>query len=50
MDLRESVSSTICVRLPRSVYAALLSEADAEGVSLNELCVSKLVAQLQTVV
>jgi hypothetical protein len=52
-ELRELVSSAngaISVRLPRSVHAALLAEAQAEGVSLNQLCVTKLVAQLRTVV
>jgi hypothetical protein len=52
-DIRELVSSAngaISVRLPRSVHAALLAEAKAEGVSLNQLCVSKLVAQLRAVV
>jgi hypothetical protein len=52
-ELREMVSSAngaISVRLPRSVHAALLAEAKAEGVSLNQLCVAKLVAQLRTVV
>jgi hypothetical protein len=51
-EVRELVSSAngaISVRLPRSVHAALLAEAKAEGVSLNQLCVAKLVAQLQTV-
>jgi predicted HicB family RNase H-like nuclease len=38
------------VRLPRTVHAALLVEAEAEGVSLNQLCVAKLVAQLRSVV
>jgi predicted HicB family RNase H-like nuclease len=38
------------VRPPRSVHAALLAEAKAEGVSLNQLCVSKLVARLRAVV
>lgn len=52
-DVRELVSSAngaISVRLPRSVHAALLAEAQAEGVSLNQLCVSKLVAQLRAVI
>jgi hypothetical protein len=52
-EVRELVSSAngaISVRLPRSVHAALLAEAKAEGVSLNQLCVSKLVAQLRAVV
>src|SRR5262245_54033083 len=45
---REVISYTdevISVRLPRSVHAALLAEAKAEGVSLNELCAAKLIAQ-----
>jgi hypothetical protein len=52
-EIREVVSSAngaISVRLPRSVHAALLAEAKAEGVSLNQLCVAKLVAQLRAVV
>jgi hypothetical protein len=51
-EIREIVSTAngaISVRLPRSVHAALLAEAKAEGVSLNQLCVAKLVAQLRTV-
>jgi len=52
-EMRELVSSAngaISVRLPRSVHAALLAEAKAEGVSLNQLCVAKLVAQLRAVI
>src|SRR5262249_36709858 len=49
-DLAASANGAISVRLPRSVHAALLAEAKAEGVSLNQLCVSKLVAQLRAVV
>src|SRR5262249_23610299 len=45
-----SANGAISVRLPRSVHAALLAEAEAEGVSLNQLCLSKLVAQLRAVV
>jgi predicted HicB family RNase H-like nuclease len=37
-------------RLPRSVHAALLAEAKAKGVSFNQLCLSKLVAQLRAVI
>ncbi len=51
-DIKELVSNAngaISVRLPRSVHAALLAEAKAEGVSLNQLCVAKLVAQLRSV-
>jgi hypothetical protein len=50
IDLTTSANGAISVRLPRSVHAALLAEAKAEGVSLNQLCVSKLVAQLRAVV
>jgi hypothetical protein len=45
-----TANGAISVRLPRSVHAALLAEAKAEGVSLNQLCLSKLVAQLRAVV
>lgn len=50
VDRVPSVNGAISVRLPRSVHAALLAEAKAEGVSLNQLCVAKLIAQLRTVV
>lgn len=50
VDLTASANGAISVRLPRSVHAALLAEAKAEGVSLNQLCLSKLVAQLRAVV
>jgi hypothetical protein len=49
-ELLATANGAISVRLPRSVHAALLAEARAEGVSLNQLCLSKLVAQLRTVV
>jgi hypothetical protein len=48
--LLATANGAISVRLPRSVHAALLAEAKAEGVSLNQLCLSKLVAQLRAVV
>jgi hypothetical protein len=50
LDLTATANGAISVRLPRSVHAALLVEAKAEGVSLNQLCVAKLVAQLRAVV
>jgi hypothetical protein len=50
IDLAASANGAISVRLPRSVRAALLAEAKAEGLSLNQLCVSKLVTQLRAVV
>lgn len=49
-ELVATANGAISVRLPRSVHAALLAEAKAEGVSLNQLCLSKLVAQLRAVV
>jgi HicB family len=50
VDLVASANGAISVRLPRSVHAVLLAEAKAEGVSLNQLCVAKLVAQLRAVI
>jgi hypothetical protein len=49
-ELLATANCAISVRLPRSVHAALLAEAKAEGVSLNQLCLSKLVAQLRAVI
>jgi hypothetical protein len=45
-----TATGAISVRLPRPAHAALLAEAQAEGISLNQLCVSKLVAHLRAVV
>jgi predicted HicB family RNase H-like nuclease len=33
----------------RSVHAALIAEAKAEGVSLNQVCLAKLLSQLRAV-
>jgi hypothetical protein len=49
-ELISSANGAISVRLPRSVHAALLAEAKAEGVSLNQLCAAKLIAQLRAVI
>ena len=49
-ELLATANGAISVRLPRSVHAALLAEAKAEGVSLNQLCLSKLLLQLRSVV
>jgi hypothetical protein len=49
-ELLATANGAISVRLPRSVHAALLAEAKAEGVSLNQLCLAKLVAQLRAVI
>jgi hypothetical protein len=35
------------VRIPKSLHAALANEADAEGVSLNQLVVAKLALHLR---
>lgn len=39
-------SGKFIVRLPRSLHAALEAEAEEEGVSLNQLVVTKLAVQL----
>lgn len=49
-ELASSANGAISVHLPRSVHAALLAEAKAEGVSLDQLCLTKLVAQLRAVI
>lgn len=49
-EMLATANGAISVRLPRSVHAALLAEAKAEGISLNQLCLSKLVAQLRAVI
>src|SRR5207245_10289850 len=41
-------SGRFVVRLPRSLHAAREREAEREGVSLNQLVVAKLAAQLST--
>jgi predicted HicB family RNase H-like nuclease len=38
------------VRIPKSLHAALLAEAEAEGISLNQLCLTKLAVQLRAAV
>jgi len=43
---REEYSGKFVVRVPKSLHAALAAEADAEGVSLNQLVVAKLSVQL----
>lgn len=44
---RQEYSGKFNVRLPKSLHAALVSEAEAEGVSLNQLVVAKLALHLQ---
>ncbi len=45
---RRDYSGKFNVRVPKSLHAALASEAEAEGVSLNQLVVAKLALPLQT--
>ena len=40
-------SGKLLVRLPSSLHSALLKEAELEGVSVNQLVVAKLSAQLR---
>jgi len=49
-DLLASANGAISVRLPKSIHAALLAESKAEGVSLNQLVVTKLCVQLRAAV
>jgi hypothetical protein len=46
----EDCSGHFMVRGPRSLHAALMKEAESEGVSLNQLCISKLSMQLRAIV
>lgn len=43
---RREYSGKFNVRVPKSLHAALASEAEAEGVSLNQLVVTKLAKHL----
>ena len=45
-----SKSGKFVVRLPKSLHAALENEAKEEGVSLNQLVVAKLAAQMSELV
>jgi predicted HicB family RNase H-like nuclease len=44
---RREYSGKFNVRVPKSLHASLASEAEAEGVSLNQLIVTKLALHLQ---
>lgn len=46
----DDVNGTILLRVPKSLHAALFAEAEAEGISLNQLCLSKLLVQLRALV
>ncbi len=43
-------SGKLLLRLPVSLHAALVKEAELEGISLNQLVVAKVAAQLRDVV
>ena len=45
---RREYSGKFNVRIPKSLHVALASEAEAEGVSLNQLVLAKLALHLQT--
>lgn len=49
-DAVERASGTFVVRLPKSIHAANVIEAEQEGVSLNQLCLAKLALPLRTIV
>jgi hypothetical protein len=44
-----SANGNVLVRLPKSIHASLLVEAESEGVSLNQLILAKLATQLRAV-
>lgn len=44
---RKEFSGKFNVRIPKTLHAALVSEAEAEGVSLNQLVLAKLAMHLQ---
>ena len=44
---RREYSGKFNIRIPKSLHAALASEAEAEGVSLNQLVLTKLALHLQ---
>ena len=50
IELVPVTNGTIIIQVPQSLHTALRAEANAEGVSLDQLCLSKLVAQLREVV
>ncbi|MFM9959886.1 MAG: toxin-antitoxin system HicB family antitoxin [Planctomycetaceae bacterium] len=46
----DAYSGKLLVRLPKTIHAALAREAETENVSLNQLIVAKLSAQIREVV
>lgn len=48
-ELTREASGKLVVRMPKSIHQALIVEAKDEGVSLNQLILSKLSMQLKAV-
>ena len=48
-ELTREASGKLVVRMPKSIHQALIAEAQEEGVSLNQLILSKLSMQLKAV-
>ena len=48
-ELTREASGKLVVRMPKSIHQALIAEAKDEGVSLNQLILSKLSMQLKAV-
>ncbi|MEK6234634.1 MAG: toxin-antitoxin system HicB family antitoxin [Planctomycetales bacterium] len=46
-DAVRNANGAIALRVPTTVHAALLAEAEAEGVSLNQLILTKITLQLK---
>jgi len=46
----DEANGRILVRVPRSIHRALLAEAEAEGISMNQLLMAKLSLQLRALV
>lgn len=49
-DVQSNGHPSVTLRLPKSLHQSLVAEAAKEGVSLDQLCLSKLVAQLKQLV
>jgi hypothetical protein len=49
-DLAANANGKLLIRVPRSIHAALLAEAEAEGTSVNQLVLAKIAMQLGALV
>ena len=50
VKMLSEVNGKILVAVPRTIHAALLAEAENEGISLNQLILSKVCVQLRAAV